>query len=63
MSTRPSRPDVFARCTEGVRSHVVENLPFIRDTMEAAGAFTAMSGPARVVIGSNFRPAAAFNPV
>ena len=41
-----------ARGPGDVRSHVVENLRFIRETMEAAGAFTAMSGRAQVVIGA-----------
>lgn len=59
MSTRPLAPDASAPDTEDVRSHVVRNLRFIRETMEAAGAFTAMSGRAQVVIGVTAIAAAA----
>lgn len=52
MQTGPTRSDDSTWKPENVRSHVVENLRFIRETMEAAGAFTAMSGWAQVVIGA-----------
>src|SRR5688572_32594158 len=52
MATGANMPEDPARSPQQVRSHVVENLRFIRETMEAAGAFTAMSGRAQVVIGA-----------
>ena len=52
MQAGPTRPDDSPRDRDDVRSHVVENLRFIRETMEAAGAFTAMSGWAQMVIGA-----------
>lgn len=52
MQTGPTRSDDSPRDRDDVRSHVVENLRFIRETMEAAGAFTAMSGWAQMVIGA-----------
>jgi hypothetical protein len=52
MSPRLVRPDTPAPEPGDVDSHVVRNLRFIRETMEAAGAFTAMSGRAQVVIGT-----------
>jgi hypothetical protein len=56
MSTRP---EDSSRNSEEVHSHVVRNLRFIRETMEAAGAFTAMSGRAQVLIGATALGAAA----
>lgn len=52
MQAGPTRSGDSLRKPEDVRSHVVENLRFIRATMEAAGAFTAMSGRAQMVIGA-----------
>ncbi len=46
-TVEPDRPVV-----PDVRSHAAANLRFIRDTMEKAGAFTAVSGRGQVAIGA-----------
>jgi hypothetical protein len=52
---RQPEPDT----AEPLRARAMDNLAFIRDTMESAGAFTAVSGRAMIIVGLTALAAAA----
>jgi hypothetical protein len=53
MSTLPSpdRSPQASRAPESIQAHALDHLRFIRETMERAGAFTAVSGSGQVFVG------------
>lgn len=48
---RPNLAPPVPRDPASLQDHAIENLRFIRDTMERAGAFTAVSGGGQTVVG------------